>query len=416
MSDIPLPPPIAPAPPWVATVEFANRYRSPSRPANALRCCLIGVMLISALDAAALTAAHQLVGRMLSEPGAVDPDAVTDIDRWTVVTAIGQGALIVLAFGLLVAWTSRIYRNLPVFGVRNLRFSEGWAIGAWFVPLLNLVRPKAIIDDCWRGSGADEGLPAPSRRGRGVPALVHWWWAVRILAWFLGLGAGAEPARLEDLRSGAATAVVGDVVVIVACVLEIAVVTRLTDRQRTRIVPAARDRERTWTLVVCGALVLALAAFVGGLAAVARPTTGSASDGHRRAFAMSLVVGECFDVPPDVGEVGTDDVELLDVEVMPCEEPHEHEVVSVFDHEAASGVPYPGIDGLTSDATDQCIADFETWVGSSFEDSSLGILVLGPSEHGWSLDDRTLLCITGRIDGRKLDHSVRASRMRAGRR
>jgi len=411
MSDIPLPPPIAPAPPWVAPVEFGNRYRSPSRLANALRCCLIGVMLISALDAAAFTAAHQVVGRLLSEPGQVDPDAVTDIDRWTVVTALGQGALIVLAFGLLIAWTSRIYRNLPVFGVRNLHFSEGWAIGAWFVPFLNLVRPKAIIDDCWRGSGADEGLPVTARRGRGVPALVHWWWAARILAWFLGLAAGAEPARLEDLHSGAATAVIGDVVVIVACVLEIAVVTRLTDRQRTRIAPAARQRQRPWALVVSGALLFAVATFVGGLAVIAWPTTSSTSDGHHRAFTMSLVVGQCFDVPPEVGAVGTDDAELLEVEVMPCDEPHDHEIISAFDHEAASGVAYPGIDELTANAEDRCIADFETWVGSSFEVSSLDILVLGPTAEGWSLDDRTLLCIAARIDGQKLDRSVRASRI-----
>lgn len=411
MSGIPLPPPNAPTPPWVVPAEPPSCYRSPGGLANALRCCLIGVMLVSALDAAAFAAAHQLVGRLLSEPGAIDPDAVTDIDRWTVATAVGQRVLILLAFGLLVAWTSRVYRNLPAFGVRDRRFGEGWAIGAWFVPFLNLVRPKAIIDDCWRGSGADEGLPATARRGRGVPALVHWWWASRILAWFLSLAAAAEPARLEDLRSSAATAVIGDVVVIAACVLEIAVVTRLTNRQGARIAPATRQRQRPWTLIVSGALLLAVATFVGGLGVIARPITGSTSDGHRRAFTMSLVVGECFDVPPEVGAVGTDDAELLEVEVMPCEESHDHEVISAFDHEAATGVPYPGIDELTTNAEDHCIADFETWVGLSFEDSSLDLLMIGPTAEGWSLDDRTLLCITGRIDGQKLDRSVRASRI-----
>ena len=234
-------------------------------------------MLASALDAAAFTGAHQLVGRLLSEPGAIDPDAVTDIDRWTVATAVGQGVLMLLTFGLLVAWTSRVYRNLPAFGVRGLRFGEGWAIGAWFVPLLNLVRPKAIIDDCWRGSGVDEQRPDAAWGGRRVPTLLHWWWGTKILAWFLGLAASAEPARLGDLRSGAATAVIGDVVVIVVCVLEIAVVTRLTDRQRTGSRPAARQRQRPWMLVGVRPAALAVATFVGGLGVIVRPAAGSTS-------------------------------------------------------------------------------------------------------------------------------------------
>jgi hypothetical protein len=33
-----------------------------------------------------------------------------------------------------------------------MRWSAGWAIGAWFVPVLSLVRPKAILNDIWRAS------------------------------------------------------------------------------------------------------------------------------------------------------------------------------------------------------------------------------------------------------------------------
>jgi hypothetical protein len=52
----------------------------------------------------------------------------------------------------------RAYRNLPALGAESPRFSSGWAVGAWFVPFLNLVRPKQIMDDIWRAS--DPALPA----------------------------------------------------------------------------------------------------------------------------------------------------------------------------------------------------------------------------------------------------------------
>ena len=67
MSAAPLPPPSAPAPSAMASaMEPARPYRSPARLATALRCCLIGAVLASALDAAAFVAAHQLIGRVQS--------------------------------------------------------------------------------------------------------------------------------------------------------------------------------------------------------------------------------------------------------------------------------------------------------------------------------------------------------------
>jgi hypothetical protein len=32
------------------------------------------------------------------------------------------------------------------------RFSAGWAVGSWFVPFVNLVVPKQVVNDVWRAS------------------------------------------------------------------------------------------------------------------------------------------------------------------------------------------------------------------------------------------------------------------------
>lgn len=49
-----------------------------------------------------------------------------------------------LALGTAVAflmWFHRTHKNLPGLGGRELKYTPGWAVGGFFVPFLNLVRP-----------------------------------------------------------------------------------------------------------------------------------------------------------------------------------------------------------------------------------------------------------------------------------
>ena len=143
--------------------------------------------------------------------------------------ALLQVGLMTVAFGFLIAWTSRLYRNLSALGVGPLRYTEGWAIGAWFIPFFNLVRPKQILDDIWRGSGPADGehwrdravtplaplVVGPLDPGRrAVEVGEH----RRVPTWM-------RPSRQ---RSAAWRAMC---VFVVAAVVAIVAITRLTDRQ-----------------------------------------------------------------------------------------------------------------------------------------------------------------------------------------
>jgi|SRR5579863_10061740 len=91
-----------------------------------------------------------------------------------------------------VAWFRAAYRILEDDGVQ-MRFSRGWAIGAWFVPLLSLWRPKQIANDIWRGSHLTY---APGNPGvRPVGSVVHWWWGLFLLG-DLVFGAGIGLSRV----------------------------------------------------------------------------------------------------------------------------------------------------------------------------------------------------------------------------
>jgi len=54
---------------------------------------------------------------------------------------------IVLLIGAAVTflvWFHRVDKNLSALGGRDLKYTPGWAMGGFFVPFLNLVRPSQV--------------------------------------------------------------------------------------------------------------------------------------------------------------------------------------------------------------------------------------------------------------------------------
>src|SRR6187551_1814201 len=46
-------------------------------------------------------------------------------------------------------WMGRAYHNLSRSDVGKLEYSPGWAVGAWFIPIVNLFMPCSVMDEIW---------------------------------------------------------------------------------------------------------------------------------------------------------------------------------------------------------------------------------------------------------------------------
>lgn len=209
--------------------------------------------------------------------------------------AIGFSLLSVVLFLLaaetFLVWFFFAYRNLDAIGAPRRRYAVGWALGAWFVPMVNLVRPKRIADEIWLGSM--NAVPVRTGHGgRGTPGhVVHLWWALLLavpvvaVGGVLGLEAlverangGAEPsldAELASLAGGFAISVVSDVLLAaagVACVFMVHRVSRA--QQRAAVAPERRSFSvAIWAAVAAGAVV----ATVLAVAMAREPYPSSAS-------------------------------------------------------------------------------------------------------------------------------------------
>jgi hypothetical protein len=197
------------------TTTPPRRRPLPAQLPNAGRAtfAMFGVMLVSAVDAV-----HAVFcGYLLWTWRTLENDSnVADVDA--LLSMLQSLALVVGAIGFLL-WFRRAYGNAIALGHRA-SFTPGWAIGAWFVPLLNLVRPYQIASAMWRHAGKHVG---------NGPLLGFWWafWIGNDL--FAQIGGLLWASHNEDtMLLGIQLTIVADIASVVAGVLAVDVVRKLT--------------------------------------------------------------------------------------------------------------------------------------------------------------------------------------------
>lgn len=234
------PPPISSPPP--AAQYGSHRVADPNDPPRQMSGLAWGAIvclgIVGLLDLGTIVAAVGLHSAASSE-GNVSGEYHT-FTTW----GGFSGLAFLVSAVLFMAWFSRGYRNLRRMGVQNMRYGPGWAIGAWFVPIFSLFRPKQIANDVWRGSERGVEVSAQWRQVE-VPRLVHWWWGLFLaqgtLVWIgqrltaAGYGKltsleGSAASGFSQINAGTLIDVLGLVTGIAAAIVAIVVVSQLTQR------------------------------------------------------------------------------------------------------------------------------------------------------------------------------------------
>jgi hypothetical protein len=213
----------------------------PARPLRQLGNAVIGLLcLVIVVDLVALWADTVQLGLLTDirdgERVSLEELTASD-DRVTTVGLLQSGSYIACAIAFLI-WYARAYRNIERLGARGSFRSRRWAVISWFIPFVNLVVPKRVMNVIWRASDPD--LPAVTGAWdvNRVPMLFHVWWAMWIVSSVVtnillrnSLDSGQTPDELVSIATGY---VVIDVIDIIPAVLAILVVRATTDRQEKR--------------------------------------------------------------------------------------------------------------------------------------------------------------------------------------
>ncbi|MGM0384728.1 MAG: septum formation family protein [Actinomycetota bacterium] len=112
---------------------------------------------------------------------------------------------------------------------------------------------------------------------------------------------------------------------------------------------------------------------------------------------FDIPVGACLDSAALEGD------QVAQIETLECTVEHDVETYASLE---LSGDSYPGQDEILAQADEFCLAEFETFIGTAYQDSELDFSFLYPTEESWGTGDREVLClvispepVTGTLEG-----------------
>ncbi|MGX1762395.1 DUF4328 domain-containing protein, partial [Streptomyces lydicus] len=160
--------------------------------------------------------------------GSVTSREIDEADALYGASGIVQLAATIATAVVFVAWFHRTRVNAEVFAPEYHARKRGWAIWGWIVPVVNLWFPRQIATDIWNASADDKSRST---------ALLNWWWGLWIANLIVGRLAGRRYSGSggpEEIKGAIAGLMASDVFNILAAVLAIFFVRRLTRMQHEK--------------------------------------------------------------------------------------------------------------------------------------------------------------------------------------
>ena len=233
--------------PSLDNVELVDPFRSAAAPARWVIGLMAATLLLAAGGGATGVAEVRLLGLAVS--GEAPLEAFQAVNALSASVALVRVIVWIATGSVFLVWFYRSHRNLTPLRASPIKYGSGWAIGGFFVPFLNVVRPMQVMREVWHGSN-----PAtfdPDRRSGpsfgpndSTPALVGWWWGLFLLSGLVGnvairVGFGGD-GGIDRLRRLAYLRAFSDALDIPAAVIVIFLVRRIRAWQTER---AARIAE-----------------------------------------------------------------------------------------------------------------------------------------------------------------------------
>ena len=172
-----------------------------------------------------------ILDRLIAGETVTDAELNADDTRMGLVGLLQFVGLVAGAI-VFIRWMHRAYQNVDAVAPQERRYGHGWAaIGSWFVPFLNLWRPKQIANDIWRAGGSG-----------GPGALLWFWWTDFVVSnWAANVAVRSylSDDTAEDLRTGMIAYAISDGLDVVGAILALLVVRAATDRLDGRAAAAS---------------------------------------------------------------------------------------------------------------------------------------------------------------------------------
>ncbi len=165
------------------------------------------------------------------ENGNFNEMEATNNDARQQVIGIVQSIVYIAGLVFFLIWFHASYKNLRSFGCQNLRYTPGWAVGSFFVPIMNFFRPYQIMKETYENSSTTNGSTIDR-------SMVEPWWAAFLINNLLGvvvLQMSRYTETISSLKTYSVIMTISDAIEVVWAVVTIMLVDQLSKMQIERM-------------------------------------------------------------------------------------------------------------------------------------------------------------------------------------
>jgi hypothetical protein len=182
MSDTAVPQPPRPQIPLPPAPLAGRDFRDPATLTQWLKVLLVLSLLLDFIATVSGMMELALLRSLQNETFTGDfAAAATSNDNRQQAIGVAQFALFVVTDIVFLTWIHRVNRNARALGAEGMRFTPGWSVGWFFVPIMNLWRPFQVMREIWQASAQPGNWRAVQ-----APPLLGWWWAMFLGRQILG--------------------------------------------------------------------------------------------------------------------------------------------------------------------------------------------------------------------------------------
>jgi hypothetical protein len=179
----------------------------------------------------------ELLNRAISG-GIITTSEATANDSRQALIGFAQFALYIASGIVFFIWIHRAHRNLPSLYATDLRFTPGWAVGWFFVPIMSLFRPYQVASEIWKASDPKVNITdGTAWKSAATSPIIGWWWAFFLISNFISyivMRMSFSGEELPDLLASTYAYMVSDAIDVVGIIITILMVRRIGQFQETK--------------------------------------------------------------------------------------------------------------------------------------------------------------------------------------
>ncbi len=156
--------------------------------------------------------------------------------------AIGIAYVLIFIIGgfLILKWIYRANYNVRQLGAEGMKFSSGWSVGWYFVPIVNLWKPFHAMQEIWKTSHSPKDW-----KNSDIDKILPCWWILWIISNLLGrtaLKMGMRAESIDELMNANLVSQASEIAWIPLCLLFTSLVNKIYAAQITCCEELANER------------------------------------------------------------------------------------------------------------------------------------------------------------------------------